>query len=87
MTYLDVLRRGTFPGKQEVSVLPIANTNRRMTEHLTLDRFGNILFAKAQHLITESGTYLSTKAQPFVNKHQAIIFFLVQTALLRQGDS
>jgi len=43
---------------------------------MTSDRLGNILFAKAQHLIPELGTYLSTKAQPFVNKHQAIIYFL-----------
>jgi len=54
----------------------------------TSDRLGSILFTKAQHLIPQSGTYLSTKAQPFVNKHQlGYYLFLVQTALLREGDS
>ena len=42
VTYLDVWRSGTFPEKQQASALPIANTNRRTTEHFTSDSFGNV---------------------------------------------
>jgi len=41
MTYLDVWKSGTFPEKQQVSVLLIANTDRGTTERLTSDSFGN----------------------------------------------
>jgi len=34
MTYMDVWRSGTFPKKQQVSALPIANTERSTSDSL-----------------------------------------------------
>jgi len=42
MTYLDVWKSDTFPEKQQVSVLLIANTDSGTTEHSTSDSFGNV---------------------------------------------
>ena len=44
MMYLDVWRSGTFPEEQQVSecAVPIANTDRRMTEHSTSDSLGDV---------------------------------------------
>jgi len=42
MMYLDVWRTGTFPEKQQGSVVVIANTGRRMTEHSTSDSLHDI---------------------------------------------
>jgi len=43
MTYLDVWRSGTFPEKQQVSeCVPIANMDRRTTEHLTSGSLGDV---------------------------------------------
>jgi len=42
MTYLDVWRSGTFPEKQQVSALPIANTDHRTTERSTSDSLGDV---------------------------------------------
>ena len=44
MTYLDVRRSGTFLEKQQESecTVPIAYTDRRMTEHSTSDSLGDV---------------------------------------------
>ena len=42
MTYLDMWRSGTFLEKQQVSALPITNTDCRTTERLTSDSLGNV---------------------------------------------
>jgi len=41
-TYLDVWRSGTFLEKQQVSALPITNTDHRTTERSTSDSLGDV---------------------------------------------
>jgi len=40
--YLDMWRSGTFPEKQQTSVLLITNTDHRMTERSTSDSLGYV---------------------------------------------